>query len=242
MGLCQNVQTYAAAQVFYWSGMNGMDYVFLIFIADTSLMQNRLIWFAWQNTPYIVNTFAGPLLGQRILIDSSRRWGYGIFAIITPVIGLSFWAIFWLMGRRAQQVGGINAKVKSGRTLLQSIRYWSVEFDGKFSGCGKVQWLTGRSGRSPPCLRRLLNLPLTFQSCSLSEKGMEFANVRMHDCLRPHTYCPVRCLGAFLRTQDVLPVSPPEGPLGRCRVYARFQYLDSILVRPPISQCNPLLS
>ncbi|KAJ4365004.1 hypothetical protein N0V83_008620 [Neocucurbitaria cava] len=138
MGLCQNVQTYAAAQVFYWSGMNGMDYVFLIFIADTSLMQNRLIWFAWQNTPYIVNTFAGPLLGQRILIDSTWRWGYGIFAIITPIIGISFWAIFWLMGRRAQQVGGVNTKVKSGRTLLQSIRYWVVEFDvvGLLLVCG----------------------------------------------------------------------------------------------------------
>ncbi|CAO2658528.1 Nn.00g062510.m01.CDS01 [Neocucurbitaria sp. VM-36] len=137
MGVCQNVQTYAAAQVFYWSGMNGMDYVFTIFIADTSLMQNRLIWFAWQGTPYIVNTFAGPELGQRFLDDSTWRWGYGAFTIITPVIGISFWAIFWLMGRRAQQVG-VVMKTKSGRTLLQNIYHWSVEFDviGLLLVCG----------------------------------------------------------------------------------------------------------
>lgn len=131
MAICENVQTYAAAQVFYWSGMNGMDYVFTIFIADTSLMQNRLIWFAWQGTPYIVNTFAGPELGQKFLDDSTWRWGYGVFTIITPVIGMSFWVISWLMGRRARQTGVIRSKPKSGRTLPQNIWHWGVEFDGR---------------------------------------------------------------------------------------------------------------
>ena len=47
MALCQNVQTFCAAQVIYWTGMNGVDYVFNIFIADTALMENRLIWMAF---------------------------------------------------------------------------------------------------------------------------------------------------------------------------------------------------
>jgi hypothetical protein len=60
MALCQNVQTFCAAQVIYWTGMNGIDYVFNIFIADTSLMQNRLIWMAFTGFPYVVNTFVSP--------------------------------------------------------------------------------------------------------------------------------------------------------------------------------------
>ncbi|KAH7357610.1 major facilitator superfamily domain-containing protein [Pyrenochaeta sp. MPI-SDFR-AT-0127] len=128
MTICENVQTFAAAQVFYWSGMNGIDYIFNIFIADTSLLENRLIWMALQGTPYICNTFAGPSLGEKFLKDSSWRWGYGAFTIITPVVGALFWAVFWWMERRAKLTGMIK-KEKSDRTLLQSIWHWAVEFD-----------------------------------------------------------------------------------------------------------------
>jgi hypothetical protein len=57
MAACQNVSTFCAAQVFYWVGMNGIDYIQNVFIADTSVMQNRLIWIALTGLPYIVNTF-----------------------------------------------------------------------------------------------------------------------------------------------------------------------------------------
>lgn len=132
MGVCQNVQTYAAAQVFYWSGMNGMDYVLDIFIADTSDLRNRAIWLAFQSTPYIVNTFAGPELGQRFLDDSTWRWGYGAFTIITPFMCIPFWCIFYLMSRRATQQG-VVVEEKSGRTVLQSIKHYVIEFDGELS-------------------------------------------------------------------------------------------------------------
>jgi hypothetical protein len=57
MSVCQTVGTYCAAQVLYWSGMNGIDYVFNVFIADTSLLQNRLLWIALTGAPYICNSF-----------------------------------------------------------------------------------------------------------------------------------------------------------------------------------------
>ncbi|KAH6639773.1 major facilitator superfamily domain-containing protein [Boeremia exigua] len=128
MGVCQNVQTYAAAQVFYWTGMNGMDYVLDIFIADTSDLRNRAIWLAFATSPYIVNTFAGPRLGQRFLDDSTWRWGYGAFTIITPFMCIPFWLIFYIMSRRAKQQG-VVAKEKSGRTFVESVKYYFIEFD-----------------------------------------------------------------------------------------------------------------
>jgi len=128
MGVCQNVQTYAAAQVFYWTGMNGIAYVMNIFIADTSSMKNRAILFAFTTTPYISNTFAGPALGQAFLDHSTWRWGYGAFAIITPAMCVPFWTIFVIMMRRAKGQE-IIVKEKSGRTAPQSIIFWLVEFD-----------------------------------------------------------------------------------------------------------------
>ena len=110
--------------------MNGMDYVLDVFIADTSKLRNRAIWLAFTSTPYIVNTFAGPELGQRFLDDSTWRWGYGAFTIITPFMCIPFWLIFFLMSRRAKQQG-VVVKEKSGRTFLQSVKHYCIEFDGK---------------------------------------------------------------------------------------------------------------
>jgi hypothetical protein len=107
-----------------------MDYVLNIFIADTTLLKNFLIWFALSNSPYICNTFAGPKLGEAFLKHSSWRWGYGAFAIITPFMSTPFWAIFWIMSRRAKKLGVIKRE-KSDRTLGQSIMFWCVEFDGE---------------------------------------------------------------------------------------------------------------
>jgi hypothetical protein len=108
----------------------GIDYVLNIFIADTTLLKNFLIWIAISNSPYICNTFAGPKLGETFLKHSSWRWGYGSFAIITPFTSIPFWAIFWIMSRRAKKLGVIKRE-KSDRTLGQSIMYWCVEFDGE---------------------------------------------------------------------------------------------------------------
>jgi len=130
MAVCTNVQTYCAAQVFYWTGMNGMDYVLNIFIADTSLLKNRLIWLAITSSPYICNTFAGPKLGETFLKHSTWQWGYGSFAVITPFMCMPFWAIFWTMSRKAKKLG-IITKEKSGRSVGQSVMHWFTEFDGK---------------------------------------------------------------------------------------------------------------
>lgn len=41
MAACNTVETYAAAQVFYWVGYNGLDYSLSVFLADTTSLRNR---------------------------------------------------------------------------------------------------------------------------------------------------------------------------------------------------------
>lgn len=73
MAACRNVETYAAAQVFYWVGMNGVGYVLDVFIADTSSLQWRALLFAFTTSPYIATTFAGPAAANSFLKTSGWR-------------------------------------------------------------------------------------------------------------------------------------------------------------------------
>ncbi|KAE8442447.1 hypothetical protein EG329_003348 [Mollisiaceae sp. DMI_Dod_QoI] len=123
-----NVETYAAAQVFYWVGFDGMAYTLDVFMADTSSLKNRALVFAFSTTPYIVTTFIGPRAAQSFLETSGWPWGYGTYAIVTPVIVVPIITLLYLNQRKAVKKG-LLVKEKSGRTVTQSINFYFWEFD-----------------------------------------------------------------------------------------------------------------
>lgn len=53
MAACTSVEMYAAAQVFFWVGYNGLTFCLSVFIADTSHLKNRGLMIAYANSPYI---------------------------------------------------------------------------------------------------------------------------------------------------------------------------------------------
>ncbi|KAI0008095.1 MFS general substrate transporter [Xylariaceae sp. FL0662B] len=128
MATCKNIETYAAAQTFFWTGMNGIGYVLNIFMADTTTLKNRMILFGFASTPYVCNTFAGPALGQAFLDFSTWRWGYGAFAIIIPAVCTSIMTIFAYQLHRAKKLG-LYAKPKTNRGFFGSVWYWVIELD-----------------------------------------------------------------------------------------------------------------
>lgn len=128
MATCNNVETYAAGQTFFWTGMNGIGYVLNIFMADTSTLRNRMILFGFTSTPYVSNTFAGPAAAQAFLDGSTWRWGYGAFTIIIPVICAPLIIIFTLQLNRAKKLG-LYVKPHTNRTFWESVKYWLIEFD-----------------------------------------------------------------------------------------------------------------
>ena len=109
-----------------------MAYVLDVFMADTSSLKNRALVFAFSNTPYIVTTFIGPRAAASFLRTSGWPWGFGTFAIITPIIALPIMFILWRNQRKAVKEGLLLAKERSGRTFAQSVNYYFWEFD---SGC-----------------------------------------------------------------------------------------------------------
>lgn len=76
-------------------------------------------------------------MGETFLKHGGWRWGYGTFTILTPAFSLSFWAVFWLMGRRAKKLGVLKPE-KSGRSLTESIKHWCIEFDGEYLSCSRM--------------------------------------------------------------------------------------------------------
>lgn len=126
---CDNVETYAAAQVFYWVGFNGIGYVLDVFVADTSALRNRALIFAFTTTPYIATTFAGPSVAQQFLDHSTWRWGYGAFAVIVPVITIPVAMIFLVHRNKAIKEGKIETGLGKGFSTWERVRYYLVEFD-----------------------------------------------------------------------------------------------------------------
>nr|KMM66810.1 siderophore iron transporter mirB [Coccidioides posadasii RMSCC 3488] len=128
MASCNSVEMYAAAQVFYWVGHNGMAYVLDIFLADTSSLKNRGWLFAFSTSPYIATTFAGPAAAHAFYRFSSWRWAFGTFSIVLPLASAPVAGIFFQSRRKAMELGYL-AKKRSGRTLIQSVKHYFAEFD-----------------------------------------------------------------------------------------------------------------
>ncbi|KAF2453695.1 major facilitator superfamily domain-containing protein [Lineolata rhizophorae] len=128
MAGCNNVETYAAAQVFYWVGYNGLGYSLSIFIADTSSLKNRALMFAYSNSPYIATVWIGGPIAESVLGGAGWRWGFGIFAIVTPAVTLPLWGLLAWNHNKAKKLGIIHRR-NSGRTFLQSVKYYAIEFD-----------------------------------------------------------------------------------------------------------------
>jgi MFS family permease len=128
MAACNNVETYAAGQVFYWVGYNGISYTISIFIADTSALKNRALMFAFAASPYIITVWIGGPLANAFYDGPGFRWGFGAFAIINPFICMPLLALFFINYRKARALGLIPDR-KSNRTWWQTIKYYTIEFD-----------------------------------------------------------------------------------------------------------------
>jgi MFS family permease len=128
MAGCNNVQTYCAAQVFYYVGYNGIDFSITIFIADTSALKNRALMIAFSSSPWLATVWASGPTAQSILQTIGFRWGFGIWAIIIPVACSPLFFLFYYNQRKAEKQGLLTMG-PSGRTFSENVIYYCREFD-----------------------------------------------------------------------------------------------------------------
>ncbi|KAK4499148.1 hypothetical protein PRZ48_009660 [Zasmidium cellare] len=130
MAACTNVQTYAAAQIFYTCGYNMISFVMNIFIVDTSTLRNRALMFALSATPYLATMWAYGPAAQHIIAPGGIgfRWGFGIWAILYPIFCSPLFGLFWYYHVQAKKAGMIS-QPKGNRTWKESFIYYAREFD-----------------------------------------------------------------------------------------------------------------
>ncbi|KAF3765296.1 hypothetical protein M406DRAFT_256740 [Cryphonectria parasitica EP155] len=130
LAACNNVETYCAAAVFYYTGYSWIDFSITIFIADTSKLRNRAFSIAYVSSPWLITTWVYGLACDRITADGGIgwRWGYGTLAIVVPIICAPLWALFYFNQRKAIKMGLVHTKPHD-RGVLQNIVFYGREFD-----------------------------------------------------------------------------------------------------------------
>ncbi|KAF2420727.1 MFS general substrate transporter [Tothia fuscella] len=126
---CINVESYAASQVFYTVGINGLGYCLSVFIADTSSLRHRGLMQALLNSPYLITAWLAGPISTSFLNGAGWRWAFGMESILLPVVAFPLFALFMFHYRKAKRDGVIPMRTKSGRTFGQSISHYVQEFD-----------------------------------------------------------------------------------------------------------------
>ncbi|KAF7562597.1 hypothetical protein G7046_g1531 [Stylonectria norvegica] len=127
MAACKNVETYAAAQIFSTVGSQGVSYCMTVFIADTSSLLNRPLMLAFATSPFIVTTWIGGPMSDAILDGPGWRWGFGVWAIVIPVVVLPLTFLFWWNQRKAEKKGLIQPQKVA--LTPRKVLAWCIEAD-----------------------------------------------------------------------------------------------------------------
>ncbi|KAI7904253.1 major facilitator superfamily domain-containing protein [Cokeromyces recurvatus] len=130
MAVCDSVKTFCAAQVFYVVGYNSITFSLTIFIADTTSLRNRAFMIAFTSSPWIATIWAAGPAAESILKTIGFRWGFGIWAIVVPIVSLPVFGLFYYNLVKARKAGLIpKVEQDPKRGWKESIVYHAKEFD-----------------------------------------------------------------------------------------------------------------
>ncbi|KAL4731645.1 hypothetical protein ACLX1H_000622 [Fusarium chlamydosporum] len=125
---CNNVEAYAASQVFYTVGINGVGYSLSVFIADTTSLRNRGLIQSICSSPNIITAWVGGPIASRFLNGPGWRWAFGMESVLLPAVCVPLFGLFHFHYIRARNEGLIPHRESKG-SFLTSARYYVREFD-----------------------------------------------------------------------------------------------------------------
>ncbi|QIX01998.1 hypothetical protein AMS68_007515 [Peltaster fructicola] len=143
MAKTQSVEMYAAAQVFYAVGNNGLQYTLSVFVADTSSLHNRGLMQAFAYSPNMITCWLAGPISTAFLDDNGPgwHWAFGMFAFLVPAVTLPLFGLIIFHHNKAKRQLALPTQ-QGSRTVLQSALHYFHEFDavGSFTlwRCGTV--------------------------------------------------------------------------------------------------------
>ncbi|CZS94226.1 related to major facilitator MirA [Rhynchosporium agropyri] len=109
---CNKVEIVLSGGIFEALGDSWWNITQQIFNADITSFLNRGIFFTLPEFPSAIPTlYAGSYLGEHMLLNSSWRWGYGMWAVILHFCALPTIPLMAWMDRRAKKRGIIEERV-----------------------------------------------------------------------------------------------------------------------------------
>lgn len=193
MATSNGLATFCAAQVFYSIGFGGMTYCIDVITADVSKLKNRGLAYAFTSSPYVITAFAGPKAAEDFYEKVNWRWGFGCFAIILPFVAAPLYLLLKANLRKAEKAGIVISE-KSGRTIIQSIIFYVIEFDGKQRSCRITTSTDFLSLRLLPLRRRSHRVPAPLHPRRLRSQQLGHGLYYRHDrrwLLRACLLCPL---------------------------------------------------
>ncbi|TGZ79644.1 MFS general substrate transporter [Ascodesmis nigricans] len=98
----QNIVTFAIAKIFEALGITGLKMLQQVFIADTSDVLNRMIMGSLPDVPFLITVWIAPVVVGKM--EWKWRWGFGMWAIITPIVSLPLIFTLWWHQRKAKHL------------------------------------------------------------------------------------------------------------------------------------------
>ncbi|KAH9876463.1 hypothetical protein J1614_003594 [Plenodomus biglobosus] len=130
MASCNGVKAYCAAQTFFYTGYNSIDFFMTVFIADTSKLKNRGFFIGYAASPWLITTWVyGYAVNSAIAPGGiGWRWNFGIFAIIAPIVCSPLIFMFFRYEGKARRQGLLPTRPNRGN-FSQTAYYYLREFD-----------------------------------------------------------------------------------------------------------------
>lgn len=98
-----NIAAYVVGSVMTAVGSNGISFLRDIIVADLTTLKWRGLVNALMTTPYIINVWFSGLIVEAIL-KRNWRWGYGMFAIIMPIVVAPIVGMLYFYENKAEKL------------------------------------------------------------------------------------------------------------------------------------------
>ncbi|KAI6000943.1 hypothetical protein EDC04DRAFT_2791361 [Pisolithus marmoratus] len=113
----------------------GLQLLTQIVIADITTLTWRGLVVSLASAPFIINAFVGPNISSAVIEHLGWRWGYGMFAIVMPLVLAPLITTLLWGERKAKKLALVDSLLGSVRSRARSLSRYSQSSRSSKSGC-----------------------------------------------------------------------------------------------------------